>query len=200
MELVPLARMYSDHPLGDLAGRPRQSLEGDERGRSTPLGLLRRQISGAVDMRLGEHGIFGVALALDGNQRAFGLNRYQIDAVVAAVEASEAFSVRPVTPRPDVLYRELRVVPHGRHEQMLEPAALFRLTVASRRTRARTSPTRSLGRTSRVVYCTVTFPTASPSICWSSVLALVQPCTILPELKSLHYLASFASVVSLAYS
>ena len=80
----------------------------------------------AVDVRPAEHRVFGVALALDGDQRVVGLNRHQVDALVAAIEAGEAFPVRPIAPRPDVLDVELRVVADGRHEQVLEPAAFLR--------------------------------------------------------------------------
>ena len=81
----------------------------------------------AIHLPLADHRVFGVALALDGDHRAVRLNRDEIDAVVASIETREPLPLRPVAPRPHVRHVELRVVAHGRHEQMLEPSPLLRL-------------------------------------------------------------------------
>ena len=86
-----------------------------------------RLVQEAVDLRLADHRVFGIALALDGHHHPIALHRHQVDAVIAPVQPRHPLPRRPIPPRPNLRHIELGVVPHRRHEQMLEPPPLLRL-------------------------------------------------------------------------
>ena len=94
---------------------------GDDPAQSE--GRVRGLAQEAVDGGLADDGVLRMALALDGDAGAVGLNGNEVDAVIAAVEARQLLAVRPIAPRPYPRHVEFGVVAHRGHEQVLEPPA-----------------------------------------------------------------------------